>query len=462
MLTSVLPAPAPSEHAPGKGVTGKAPAGGEAGAFVAALAAARQPHPESHSRSPAAPGGTAGSGPSLHRRHRPAVGGPPPTVPLPLVASPASPPAASVGGAPGTSPGEARSPSKPAASGQAPGYTPTAVLRTAPTDSTTGEGSVAPPTAGGTVAAAPSAPALHVGTAPAPAQPAPPPRALAAGHPAVPIPAVPIPGEGPTPGEGAAPVTAGRDPMPQRPAAGAAENRLQVGATAPPPTTLPDAVALHPAPSPVAAGGRGNGQGKADRSGRGGSHPSAGAPSGGAPTAAAPVQGAAPGATVPVLAPGGGTTGPTVAAAPAPEGPPAPRTPATAVPQPPMHAIQLQVNPPGLGALDVRIQVRGGEVDTAWTVAHSTVQGAILSGTEGLAQSLGRHGLNLAGMQVGVRGDAGQAFSGRSGTNGGFQQPQGRDSGPPPGSSAGSPPVRSGAGGVVRRAVGGSRLDLVG
>ncbi len=139
-----------------------------------------------------------------------------------------------------------------------------------------------------------------------------------------------------------------------------------------------------------------------------------------------------------------------------PAGGAAPRPPRAPAPMPaaPMHALQIQLNPPGLGPLDVRVQVRGSLVHTDWTVAHPLVQGALLADGGGLGQALGRHGLSLAGMQVGLRGDGGAAFAGQGEGGGGtFPQPHHVS-----GTRAGGTPAAP----TARRSGGGSRIDLVG
>ncbi len=124
--------------------------------------------------------------------------------------------------------------------------------------------------------------------------------------------------------------------------------------------------------------------------------------------------------------------------------------------------LRLQISPPGLGPVDVRVAVRGTRVHTAFVVAQAGSDGAILGQGEALRHALGDAGLQLAGLQVGVRGDA--AAGGQADPRGGTGQGHGGGSGVRPTAprSRGGPVAVVSPGVGAPRRVAGVGVDLVG
>lgn len=109
----------------------------------------------------------------------------------------------------------------------------------------------------------------------------------------------------------------------------------------------------------------------------------------------------------------------------------------------------------------MRVAVRGTQVHTAFVVAQAGSDGAILGQGEALRHALGDAGLQLAGLQVGVRGDA--TTGGQADPRGGTGQGQGGGSGVRPGVPRPGGPVAVVAPRVgVPRRVAGAGVDLVG
>lgn len=120
---------------------------------------------------------------------------------------------------------------------------------------------------------------------------------------------------------------------------------------------------------------------------------------------------------------------------------------------PPINSLQVQVNPPGWGPVDVRVQVQGSQVTTALAVSHGGSQTALWNHQDGLRQALGQHGLQLAGLAVGLSGQGGQGGSGQRWSGKAPHSSRSVPSGTPPGFTA---PVR------VTASAARGRLDLVG
>lgn len=94
-----------------------------------------------------------------------------------------------------------------------------------------------------------------------------------------------------------------------------------------------------------------------------------------------------------------------------------PGGPAAAGWQPPLTSVHLRVTPPGSPPVDVRVRVQGGQVRAAVTVDQAAAAQALTLAAPELHRALGRHGLSLATLGVGVRGEGG-ARHGASGWQG--------------------------------------------
>jgi hypothetical protein len=62
----------------------------------------------------------------------------------------------------------------------------------------------------------------------------------------------------------------------------------------------------------------------------------------------------------------------------------------------------LQVAPPGLGPVHVRLDLHGGSLDTRFLVADPGAKSALESGLAALRASLSGHGVNVGQLDVGL------------------------------------------------------------
>lgn len=125
---------------------------------------------------------------------------------------------------------------------------------------------------------------------------------------------------------------------------------------------------------------------------------------------------------------------------------------------------QVRLEPPGLGPVNIRVQLRGGAVHAALAVDDAVAGGLLLAASPSLQVGLARHGLQLGTLSVGTGPGA---APGESGGQGGRQPSQ-----PPPAPSpaaarraaSGERPSRAGAAApTMARVVGyGARVDVVG